>query len=89
MVIGLGTFMKLAKGGLGPDELGEILGAAGMQVSIEAVQPVQATFRELIQAGSLPGAHLSELKGSMKDGSRIYALFIVTESSDSNHSAKS
>lgn len=77
MSIGLGSIMKLAKGGLGPDELAEILAAAGMDLAMLQVTPSLETFRPLAEAASLPSSKMIELKGTMKGGGAIHALLVM------------
>jgi hypothetical protein len=73
--------MKLARGGLGPDELGEILAAAGMEVSFSPVMASAESFRPLAETASLPGSKLIELKGKMKDGGSLHALIALNQKS--------
>jgi len=77
MGLGLGSIMKLAKGGLGPDELAEILAAAGMDLQFNPVAPSLETFRPLAEAASLPSSKMGELKGRMKGGGTIHALLVM------------
>jgi hypothetical protein len=77
MALGFGSIVKLAKGGIGPDELAEILAAAGMDLAFNPVQPVLETFRPLAESASLPSAKMVELKGRMKGGGTIHALLVM------------
>lgn len=77
MGIGLGSLMKVARGGLGPDELAEVLGAMGMDVSFREVPAARESFEPLGRMASLPDAKLVELKGTTKDGASIYALIVM------------
>jgi hypothetical protein len=79
VALGLGSIMKLAKGGLGPDELGEILGAAGMYVTFAPVAAGIESFRPLAVSASLPSAKIMELKGTMKGGGSLHALIVMTD----------
>lgn len=74
---GLGSVMKLMRGGFGPDELAEMLKAVGMDVNF-AAKPVSAdSFRPLASSASLPGSKLVELTGKMKDGGQLHALIVL------------
>jgi hypothetical protein len=77
MGLGLSSIMKLAKGGLGPDELAEILAAAGMDLTFTPAAPTVEAFRPLAEAASLPSAKMVELKGRMKGGGNIHALLVM------------
>lgn len=79
MGIGIGTMMKLAKGGRGPEQLKEMLAAAGVDMEFSKVKPSPAAFVELGTAAALPGSELMRLSGAMKDGKRIEALLVVTK----------
>ena len=63
-MVGIGSILKLARGELGPDELKEILSAAGMELEFNPVAPSLETFRPLAASVSLPGSKLLELKGN-------------------------
>jgi hypothetical protein len=78
MGIGLGSLIKLTRGGLGPDELGEILAAAGMDLTMTPVEANVESFRPLALSASLPSARLIEMKGSMKGGGQIHALLVMS-----------
>jgi hypothetical protein len=60
-MIGLGSIMKLAKGGIGPDELAEILAAAGMELTFTPMEAAAKSFLPLAASASLPGSKLLEL----------------------------
>jgi hypothetical protein len=81
-MIKLGSLVKLMKGGIGQDELEEILAIAGMNLTFAAVKPDLDAFRPLATAASLPGSKLVELKGNMKDGSQIHALLVINQASE-------
>ena len=78
-MIGLGGILKLVKGGLGPDELKEVLSAAGMELEFNPVAPSIESFRPLAECASLPGSKLLELKGTMKGGGLIHALLVMNQ----------
>jgi hypothetical protein len=86
-MLGLGGMMKLARGGIGADELAEVLSAAGIEISINAVTPRVESFRPLAASASLPSSKLVELRGKMKNGDRLHALLVITESSAGHHGA--
>jgi hypothetical protein len=71
--------MKLARGGLGPDELGEILAAAGMDLTFTPVPAAPESFVSLGTAASLPGAKLIEIKGKAKGGDSIHCLMVMNQ----------
>ncbi|MGA9071854.1 MAG: hypothetical protein WB424_16445 [Terracidiphilus sp.] len=75
----LGMMMKLAKGGIGPDELGEILSAAGMDATFGKAIANLDTFRPFVEMASLPSSDLLELRGTMKGGRSIHALMVISE----------
>jgi aconitase B len=75
----LGMIMKLAKGGIGPDELGEILAAAGIEASFRKAVADLDTFRPFAELASLPSSELLELRGTMKGGKRLHALMVIGE----------
>lgn len=76
---GLGTLMKLARGGMGPDELQTMFAAVGIDMEMGLVEQPRGEFRELMATASLPGTKLVRLKGSTKGGEKIRALLLVTE----------
>jgi hypothetical protein len=84
-MIGIGSLLKLAKGGLGPDELSEILAAAGMELQVQPVPMELESFRVLAETASLPGAKLVRLQGGKKSGDRIDALLVITQNRDGGH----
>jgi hypothetical protein len=81
MSIGLGSIMKLAKGGIGPDELAEILGAVGIELSFTPRAVSTESFRPLADAASLPYSNLVEIKGRMKGGDSILGLLVMNQKS--------
>ena len=77
-MIGIGSMMKMVRGsGIGPDELAEILGAAGVELTISQPAPDLAAFQPLAEAASLPSSKMIGLDGRMKDGSRVKALLVM------------
>ena len=83
MVIGLGSMMKLVRGGLGPDELAEVLSAAGMEVDFSPVSPGEElpAFRELGESASLPSSSILRIKAVMKGGDVLHGLLVVNQKS--------
>ena len=77
-MIGPGMLMKLARGGIGPDELAEILSAAGIEATFKKASADLDTFRPLAEIASLPSSELLEMKGTMKGGGRLHALMVIT-----------
>ena len=81
-MIGLGTLAKLAKGGIGPDELGEILSAMGVELEMAPVPFPEASkaYRDSAAGLTGPGAKLHRLSGKMKNGDRLEALLVLIPS---------
>jgi hypothetical protein len=77
MGVGLGSILKLARGGLGPDELAEILSAAGMELEFSPAKADVESFRPLAESASLPGSKMIALKGKMKGGGLLHALLVM------------
>lgn len=89
-MIGLGTLAKLAKGGLGPDELAAILEAAGMKIELGEVE--RPSYRSAFGAAGAsllrPGARLVRIQGVMENGDTVQALIVlapVTGLGDGDH----
>jgi hypothetical protein len=78
-MLGFGGLMKIAKGGLGPDELAEVLSQMGMEVAFQTLPAQADSFEPLGKAASLPHAKIIELKGVSKDGGQIYALIVLNQ----------
>ncbi len=76
-MLGLGTLAKLAKGGIGPDEFGEMLAAMGMNGEMAQVQDPRQAIRELAVGASLPSRRMLSIHGTMRDGETLQALLIV------------
>ena len=81
MMISLGTMAKLAKGGLGPDEIAEVLAAVGIELETREVPVAKDTFVPLAESASLPRSKFIELRGRMKDGSQLHALVVLHQES--------
>jgi hypothetical protein len=81
MGIGIGSIVKLARGGMGPDEMREMLSAMGINLDFEAVPVSKEAFTELGRAASLPSSKLIRLAGRLKTGERIEALMVVNQGS--------
>ena len=62
--------MKMARGGMGPDELAEVLGAAGIEADFSPVaQPdAEPAFEELVSAVQAKGSSLVRIRMKMKGG---------------------
>ena len=80
-MLGLGSFTKMVKGVLRPDEMAEMMSALGMDVSIQSLAVARESFDGLGRAASLPDAKIVELKGTTKDGGNIYALIVMNHGS--------
>lgn len=81
-MISLSGIVKLARGGIGVDELKELLTAVGMDLKFTSVPAAAASFHPLAESASLPCAELLELRGTMKGGGSIHALLVM------NHKGK-
>ncbi len=79
MAIGLGSLVKMARGGMGTDELGPMLRALGVDISFTPVAVDAAAFRDLAVSASAPGARLVKLSGKLKDGSEVSALLVLNQ----------
>jgi len=77
MALGIGSIVKLARGGMGPDELMEVLSAAGIELEFSPRPVAKESFAPLAAAASLPSSKLIELKGKMKNGDGFYALLVM------------
>jgi hypothetical protein len=79
LMIGIGSVMKLARGGIGADELAEILASAGIGLSFEEKPVAVSTFQSLGATASLPGSKIIEIRGQMKGGDTVHALMVVNQ----------
>lgn len=79
MGIGLGGLVKLAKSGLGPDELAGLLEAMGMNVEFAPLERNQYrdAFSAAGAAASLPHSRVVSIRGTDKEGAKIEALLIM------------
>lgn len=78
-MLGIKTFAKMAKGGMGPDELAEMLSAMGVEIEMVPVPlpDAQLAYRNSAVEMSRPGARLHRLSGRMKNGDRLEALLVL------------
>jgi hypothetical protein len=79
-MLGLGTFGKLVKGDLGPDEILEVLHAAGIEAEFSQVTDEaqrKAAFQHTAASLTARGAKTIEVKGRMRNGDAISALLTV------------
>lgn len=76
-MIGLGTLAKLAKGGMGPEEIQTVLQSLGVDLQFEHVTKVRAAFEGLAQSAKNPKAELIDVRGTLKGGKRVHAMLIV------------
>jgi hypothetical protein len=79
MGIGIGSILKLAKGGLGPDQLAELLAAVGIDARFSAVEGEQvgAAFIRTSNVAVRPGARVLSIQGKDKDGADLEALLVL------------
>jgi len=70
----------MARGGMGPDELAEILGAMGMSMQMRPVgaDGAPGAFQRAAQTTLHPGAKLFSLRGEMQNGDTIEALLVLS-----------
>ena len=79
-MLGLGTLTKLARGSMSLEELGGMLQAAGIALTmtpVEGGQAVRTEFAGLAADAAKGGAKLLRIQGQMKNGDRIHALLIM------------
>jgi hypothetical protein len=77
-MIGLGSMMKLARGGMDMDDLAEMFAAMGIEMTVEPISATVEAFKPLAVTASLPSSKIMELRGEMKDGGRIHALLVLS-----------
>lgn len=84
-MIGFGTLAKLAKGGIGPDELAAICEAAGMEIEFGEVDRTayRAAFGQAGNSLTRPGARMMRIEGKMKNGDSMCALIVLAPSQPS------
>ena len=80
-MLGLGTIGKLVKGGLGPDEIGEIFAAAGIEFEFQSLQADQVPmeFQRVAEKTQETGAKVLSLRGRMKDGQVEDCLVVFSQ----------
>jgi len=76
-MISASTLFKLAKGGLGPDELQALLSGLGLEVCLEP--DARTEVLDLCKAVAAPGARLVSVRGNLKAGETVHALFVVAQ----------
>lgn len=64
---------------VGPEQMGKLLGAMGITVDVQPVKKQDAgpAFQQAARKSMQPGAQLHRMRGTMKDGSQVEALFIL------------
>jgi hypothetical protein len=64
---------------MGPDELKELLAAAGIELEFNPIETMKAheAFQGTAQASISPGAKLFGLEGKMKSGETLRALIVL------------
>jgi len=81
MALGLGSIVKLMRGGLGPDELAEVLAVAGVEMAYAPVDKSNPQAADaFMESIADEGCKVVELRGRMKDGGRIHALIVLNPS---------
>lgn len=75
----LSTIVKLAKGGLNPDQLVELLRGMGWQVNFQELMPGQRrmAFQRTAGAAVEEESHAMAFSGINTKGDRIEALLVV------------
>jgi hypothetical protein len=78
---GIGSIMKMMRGGMGPDEIGEILSTAGIDAEFVPVPIVEKEqeFQRLWKQASLPSASLVRISMRMKDGSDFSGVLVLNK----------
>ena len=84
MRIGLGTFAKLARGGLCPDELGELMAAMGIEAVFSPVSLADAlpVFQVTAEAASLPSSRIVRIEARMKGGGSMIGVLVLNQKSN-------
>lgn len=82
-MIGIGQIAKLMKGGLGSDEIGELLGSMGLGAEMTSLTPEQATlaFQKLWESAQQAGTVLMRVEVRKQDGERITGLLVLGDRS--------
>jgi hypothetical protein len=84
MALGIGSVIKavgqLKKGGLGPDELAEMLSTFGIEGGFEAIGAAdrKGEFEALWLNASLPSAGVLRIRMRTKDGENYSGLLVLT-----------
>ena len=82
-MIGLSSIVKLAKGNLTIDDIGEMFSALGMEVEFRQLEISEAShaFRHAALAAAKPDARLMKVSGTDKEGCQFEGLMILVPSS--------
>lgn len=87
-MIGLGALAKLARGGIGPDQLGEILSAAGIEASFSMVPKAEEEKYFLaLAANALNGGQIARFTAEMK-GQTLTGLVCINVNTCADKVAK-
>jgi hypothetical protein len=83
MGLGFGQLAKLMKGGMGSDEIGELLGSMGLGADLAGLSPDQAAFafQKLWESAQQPGVVLMRVELRKQDGEKISGLLVLGECS--------
>jgi len=78
-MIPVGAILKMAKGGLNPDEIIGLLATMGIEVQFSELLGVEiaAGFQGAATQTLQPGVKVYRLNGSVKSGEQLSALVIV------------
>ena len=76
-MIGLGTLAKMAKGGMGLDEIAEMLSAMGMEMELSPLIPGGGQLEETARAVASPGAQSVCVSGKLKGGAELRGVLIL------------
>lgn len=79
-MIGLGTILKMAKGGaLDKDTMEEIAEQMGMRISVVPLPDnrIPSTFSDLLEHGAEMGTYTFQLTGRMKNGDEFSAVIVL------------
>lgn len=82
MALGFMQLAKLMKGGLGSDELAEMLGAMGLGADVTTLTAVQVqhAFQKLWEAGQEPGAAILRMELRKQNGEKMSGLLVIQNS---------
>jgi len=86
----IGSIIKLAKGGMGPDEFAEILDQAGIEADTATVtkEDAEAAFERLVVASQTDGAETTRVEVTLKNEIKGFAIIVFQAGRGSKPSLK-